>query len=495
MVWWAIRCGAMADLVIRNATIVDGTGEPRYGGDLAVTDGRISAVGDVPDSGETTVDAGGLALAPGFVDVHTHDDGALVEHPGMEFKISQGCTSVVVGNCGFSAIPAVEGSRTLDLSAITAEWSDLDGYRNTVDAAGCALNSIMLVGHNSVRHLVMKGERRAPTSGELATMRGHVDRAMSQGACGFSSGLVYRPGRWAETDELTELASVAAPYDGIYATHMRNERDRLIEAVDEALRISGDAGVALQISHHKAAGERNFGMVAESLAHIDRAREGGARVTLDVYPYTAGSGPMIQYFDLANPDPELARAIQLASCPAFKQYEGRMLVDVADELGITPAEAVVHVLTAPEGDKTICIQHIMDEGDVVSNLEHPMVMVGSDGLPDLDGRPHPRLFGTFPRVLGKYVRQEGVLDVEQAVRRMTSLSCDVHGLADRGRLVEGAWADLVLFDPDTVIDAATYEDPKVESVGIQSVWVNGELAFDQGSHTGSRAGGVLRYRE
>jgi len=485
----------MADLVIRNTTIVDGTGEPRYGGDLAVTDGRISAVGEVADSAAETIDAEGLVRAPGFVDVHTHDDGALLQHPGMEFKVSQGCTSVVVGNCGFSAIPAVEGSRTLDLSAIPAEWTDLDGYRAAVDGTGCAVNSIMLVGHNTVRHLVMKGERRAPTQSEMDEMRGHVDRAMSQGACGFSSGLVYRPGRWAETEELTELAAVAAPYGGIYATHMRNERDKLIQSVDEALRISGDAGVALQISHHKAAGERNFGMVAESLAHIDRAVEAGADVTLDVYPYTAGSGPMIQYFDLSDPDPELAKAIQLASCPAFKEYEGRMLVDIATELQITPSEAVVHVLTAPEGDKTICIQHIMDEGDVVSNLQHPLVMVGSDGLPDLEGRPHPRLFGTFPRVLGKYVRQEGVLDLEQAVRRMTSLSCDVHGLTDRGRLVEGAWADLVLFDPDTVIDAATYEDPKVESVGIRNVWVNGQPAFDGGVHTGSRAGRMLRYRE
>ena len=353
----------------------------------------------------------------------------------------------------------------------------------------------MLVGHNSIRHMVLGTERRPPSADELDVMRSHVERAMEQGACGFSSGLIYRPGKWADTEEVTELAKMAAPFDGIYATHMRNENDHLLEAVDEALQIGRDAGVAVQISHHKAAGKRNWGKVAASLAKIDEAAAGGARVTLDVYPYTAGSGPMIQYFDLANPDPELAEAIQLASCPAFKEYEGRMLVDIAAELGISPSEAVRHVLTAPEGDRTICIQHVMDEGDVVTNLQHDLVMVGSDGLPDLEGRPHPRLFGTFPRVLGRYVREQQVVSLEQAVRRMTSLSCDVHGLVGRGRLNVAAWADLVLLDPNTVDDNATYEDPKRETTGIHQVWVNGELTFDRGRHLGARAGRVLRARE
>lgn len=488
----------MANLVIRDALIVDGTGAPPVEGDVAVADGRIIEVGAVTGPADTEVDADGKVLAPGFVDVHTHDDGALLQHPGMEFKVSQGCTSVVVGNCGFSAIPARPGDRTLDLSGLTADWSDLDGYRAAVDAGPAAVNSMMLVGHNTVRHLVMGASRstsnRPPTDEELAEMKTLVEQAMEQGACGFSSGLVYRPGRWAETGELAELASMAAPHDGIYATHIRNEGDRLLEAVGEALRIGDEAGVAVQISHHKAAGRRNWGKVAESLALVDEAVSGGRRVTLDVYPYTAGSGPMIQYFDLDNPDPELAQAIQLASCPAFKQYEGRMLTDIATENGLTLPEAVRHVLTAPEGDRTICIQHVMDEADVITNLGHDLVMVGSDGLPDLDGRPHPRLFGTFPRVLGRYVREQGVLSLPDAIRRMTSLSCDVHGLTDRGRIRTGAWADLVLFDPETVSDAATYEDPKVPSVGIERVWVNGELSFEDGTHLAARAGRMLRYR-
>ena len=413
----------------------------------------------------------------------------------MAFKISQGCTSVVVGNCGFSAIPAVPGENTLDLSGVQANWSDLDGYRQNVENSGPALNAMMLVGHNTIRSLEMGNERRAPNDQELERMQQHVELAMEQGACGFSTGLVYRPGRWSDTDEVLELAKIVAPFDGIYATHMRNENDHLLEAVDEALEIGMKAGVAVQISHHKAAGKRNWGKVEESLAKVDAAVAVGAEVTLDVYPYTAGSGPMVQYFDIDNPNPELAQAIQLASCPAFRHYEGRMLVDIAAELGITAPEAVRHVLTAPDGKKTICIQHVMDEGDVVSNLRHDRVMIGSDGLPDLTGRPHPRLFGTFPRVLGRYVREQGVVDLESAVRRMTSLSCDVHGLSGRGRITEGNWADLVLFDPDVVIDVASYEDPKRESVGIRNVWVNGHMAFDNGVHTRVGSGNVLRYRQ
>ena len=485
----------MADTVIRNATIIDGTGAQRFTGDVTIEDGHISEVGSSSSAAAVEIDATGLVLAPGFVDVHTHDDGALLQHPDMAFKISQGCTSVVVGNCGFSAIPAVPGDSTLDLSGVQANWSDLDGYRQNVENSGPALNAMMLVGHNTIRSLEMGNERRAPNDQELERMQQHVELAMEQGACGFSTGLVYRPGRWSDTDEILELAKIVAPFDGIYATHMRNENDHLLEAVDEALEIGTKAGVAVQISHHKAAGKRNWGKVEESLAKVDAAVAEGAEVTLDVYPYTAGSGPMVQYFDIDNPNLELAQAIQLASCPAFRHYEGRMLVDIAAELGITAPEAVRHVLTAPDGKKTICIQHVMDEGDVVSNLRHDRVMIGSDGLPDLTGRPHPRLFGTFPRVLGRYVREQGVVDLESAVRRMTSLSCDVHGLSGRGRITEGNWADLVLFDPDVVIDVASYEDPKRESVGIRNVWVNGHMAFDNGVHTRVGSGNVLRYRQ
>ena len=240
----------MADTVIRNATIIDGTGAPRFGGDVSIEDGYISEIGDISTSSTALeVDGTDLVLAPGFVDVHTHDDGALLQHPDMTFKVSQGCTSVVVGNCGFSAIPAVAGQSTLDLSGVEAGWSDLDGYRSAVEGSNPAVNAMMLVGHNTVRTLEMKGERRAPNDDELSRMREHVELAMQQGACGFSTGLIYRPGRWSDTDEVLDLTKAVAPFGGIYATHMRNENDHLLEAVDEALYIGAEAGVAVPVSY------------------------------------------------------------------------------------------------------------------------------------------------------------------------------------------------------------------------------------------------------
>ena len=275
---------------------------------------------------------------------------------------------------------------------------------------------------------------------------------------------------------------------------MRNEGDRLLEAVEESLRIGQEAGVHLHISHHKSAGKPNWGKVKDSLERVDRAIAGGQQVTLDVYPYTAGSGRMIEYFNLDKIDRTLAEVIRIASCPAFRELEGRMLVDVAAQRGMDVTELVREVLTAPLGDRTICIQFIIDEADVETNLRHADMMVGSDGIPDLRGRPHPRLFGTFPRVLARYVRERGVLGLEEAVRRMTSLSAETFGLVERGRVKEGYWADLVLFDPAAVADTATYDDPKREPDGIHLVVVNGHVAYDEGMHTGVGTGKMLRYR-
>jgi N-acyl-D-amino-acid deacylase len=342
----------------------------------------------------------------------------------------------------------------------------------------------------------MGDERREPTAAELDEMRAHVRRAMEQGACGFSTGLVYEPGRYSATDELVELAREVAPFRGVYATHMRNEGDRLLEAVEEALRIAADAGgLPVQISHHKAAGRRNWGKVAASLARVERAVAEGADVTLDVYPYTAGSGPLAQYVHPERPDPEFSAIVRIASCPAFPEHEGRMVADIAAERGVGPEEIVREIVNARKGRSTLCIHFTLDEADIETNLRHPRVMVGSDGIPDLDGVPHPRLFGTFPRVLGEYVRSRGVLALEEAVRRMTSLSCDRFGLADRGRVVEGAWADLVLLDPDTVADTATYDDPQRHPVGIDTVWVAGEAVVEGGAPTAARPGRLLRYRD
>ena len=483
---------------MRDVRIVDGTGAAAVEGAVAVEGDRIAAVGDVggvtvgPNTVE--IDGAGRTLSPGFVDVHTHDDGALLRHPGMGFKLAQGCTSVVIGNCGFSAAPAREGEADpTSLIGVASTWSDLAGFAAAVDAAEPAVNTMALIGHNTIRRLVMGNEKRPPTPAELAEMRELVAAGMAQGACGFSTGLVYEPGRYSDTDEVIALTEPSAEAGGLYASHIRNEGDRLLDAIDEAITIGREAGLPVQISHHKAAGPRNWGKVAESLAKIDEANAAGADITLDVYPYTAGSGPMAQYFNLDRLDPELAEVIRFASCPAFRHYEGRMAVDIAAEQGVTPSDVIREVLTTPQGDRTICIQFIIDEADIATNLAHPLVMVGSDGIPDLGGRPHPRLYGTFPRVLAHYVRDEHVLTLEEAVRRMTSLSCDRFGLADRGRVVEGNFADLVLFDPDTVVDNATYDEPQLEPTGIDLVVVNGRTGYDGGTHTGAGSGRFLTY--
>lgn len=461
---------------------------------MAITGDRVSAVGRV-GAARHEVDGTGLVLAPGFVDVHTHDDTALISHPGMEFKVAQGCTSVVIGNCGFSAAPSTPGEpEPSGLFDVTPTWRDVEGLAAAVTAANPAVNAMTLVGHNSVRTLVMEDQERTPTGAELDHMRRLVADAMAAGACGFSTGLVYEPGRYSHTDEIVALAAEAAPFDGLYATHLRNEWDKLLEAIEEAITIGERSGCSVQISHHKSAGANNWGRVADSLARIDRANAEGSDITLDVYPYTAGSGPMAQYFDLDDIDAELAEVIRFASCPAFRHYEGRMAADIAAEFGCSAVDVIRQVLTAPQGSRTICIKFIIDEGDIETNLRHELMMVGSDGLPDLEGSPHPRLFGTFPRILGHYVREKRILSMEDAIRRMTSLSCQRFGLADRGLVAEGYYADLVLFDPIAVVDTATFDDPKQEPIGIQAVYVNGAETMGPQGHTGQHRGRFLRYR-
>ena len=248
------------------------------------------------------------------------------------------------------------------------------------------------------------------------------------------------------------------------------------------------------ISHHKAAGKQNWGKVKSSLEKINAALATGQQISLDVYPYTAGSGRMIEYFNLDNINRQLAEVIRLASCPAFREYEGRMLKDIATEKGIDIVHLVHEILTSPKGDRTICIQFIIDETDIETNLRWQDMMVGSDGIPDLNGSPHPRLFGTFPRILGHYVRDKQLLSLTDAVRRMTSLAASTFGLNQRGLIKQGYWADLVLFNPDTVADAATYDEPKKLATGIEAVFVNGKLAYRNGEYTQSGSGQMLRYK-
>ena len=431
------------DLSIRDALLLDGSGRSPRIADVHIEGERIALIGSGP-SGKREIAARGRALAPGFVDVHSHDDAALLSTPRLEFKLLQGVTSVVIGNCGFSLAPLSAGGSEPPGNAslfpgFSQRFSDLDAYRAAFLAARPALNAITLVGHNAIRSQVMGNDEREPTNDELAGMREHLRRALEQGAAGLSTGLIYRPGRVATTSEIIELARPLSEFAAIYATHMRSEGDRLLESVDETLSIARAVGCRAQISHHKAGGRRNWGKVAASLARVDLANEAGADVSLDVYPYIAGSGPMIEYFDLNAIDLALAEIIQIASCPGCPAYDGRRLTEIAASEGSGLAELVRKILSLPGAERTVAITFMMDEADVETNLRHPRVMVGSDGLPNPEGRPHPRLYGTFPRVLAEYGRRRGLFslagsnreNVEPAVRALRA----ARSRPDRGRAI------------------------------------------------------------
>jgi N-acyl-D-amino-acid deacylase len=494
------RC-PMYDLVIRNANILDGTGAEARRGDIGIADGRIVDAGEARATARREIDARGQTLAPGFIDTHTHDDGAMLRYPDMAFKLAQGVTTCVLGNCGFSVAPGTEaagamirGSAILSVGETPVDWTDLAGYMAAVEARRPAVNGIALVGHNTLRFGAVGSAQREPSDAELRQMQDWVEEAMEQGACGLSTGLIYEPGRWSTTEEIIELCRRIAPYGGVYATHMRNEGEGLLEAVDEALRIGREAGCPLHISHHKATGDATRGFVERSLAKTDAARGTGQAVTLDMYPYTAGSTRLEALARLGRIDAAYAERLRLATVPGHPDFEGKTLAEVALTLDLPPEQAAERILEGP-GRETVAIQFSMREEDVQTNLRHPFMMIGSDGLPVMEGLPHPRLFGTYPRVLGRYVREKEIISLPEAVRRMTSLSARTFGLQDRGEIRSGFWADLVLFDPGTVIDIATYDDPKREPEGISLVMVNGEVAYEAGRHTGAGSGRMLRYRQ
>ena len=491
------------DLLIRGATVLDGTGGPARAADVAVTGGRIEAVGDLSaERAGTEVVAAGLALAPGFIDVHSHDDFAIFLTPEMDFKLGQGVTTDVVGNCGLGAAPFRPARAYLAFfgadrhrQALPA-WDTYGEYLDAVDANPPSLNVAVLVGHGTLRLDAMGNERRAPTDAELATMLDTLALALDSGCVGFSTGLIYEPGRYSTTEELVALAANMAQVGGVYASHMRNESDGLLAAVAETIRIGEESGVPVQISHHKASGRSAWGLVKDSLAIIDEARARKVEVTADQYPYTAGSTSLFAI--LQNYEEGTAGVgvvdwgnIVLASAPGHQSWEGYSLADLAGTFHVDPVEAARRVVDA-EGYGAVVVIESMNEDDVRTVMAHPTTMIGSDGIPTLGGKPHPRLYGTFARVLGHYVRDEQVLSLEEAVHRMTGLPAGKFGLAGRGVVRPGAWADLVLFDPAVINDIATYDAPRQHPSGIPWVWVNGTAVVREGGHTGERPGRALR---
>lgn len=475
-----------ADLVIRDAVVFDGLGSPRQEADVAVKEDRIVAIGDLGAwEADRDVEADGKALAPGFIDAHTHDDRAVLCGPGcMLCKMAQGVTTVVVGNCGISLSPVRMKARPappLDLIG-DETWYTFDSfaaYAERLAKDPAPVNTYALIGHMSLRVEAMDNDtRRAATGREAARMQQRLKEALLQGASGFSTGLYYPPNMMAPTDEVIAVADALRESGGIYVSHMRDEADDVLLSIEETLRIGRSVNVPVVISHHKCAMPENFGRSAETLPLIERGAAGHA-VSFDVYPYAAASTVLL---------PHRLRAdvpVQVTWSAPHPDMAGRMLSDIAAEWKLDLKQAAERLI--PAG----AIYFQMDEQDVRRIMAHPLAMIGSDGLVH-DSHPHPRLWGTFPRVLGHYARDLGLFSLEEAVRKMTGHPAAVFGMIDRGVIREGAYADLVLFDPDTVRDGATYEAPTRPPAGILETWVNGRSAYVEGNGaTAARAGRLV----
>ncbi len=486
------------DLIIRHGGIVDGTGAPARAGDIAVVGDRIEAVGDVSGTAKHEIDARGLTVAPGFIDVHSHDDAAVIRDPRVDFKIMQGVTTDIAGNCGAGVAPANDDFRLFyerGFAPILGEtelpWSTTAEYFAAVDAAHPACNVAAYVPQGVVRYNVLGQRKGPPDDSEMAQMLALIEEAMQAGAIGMSTGLVYVPGTYAQTPELIECAKTVAKYGGIYTSHIRNESLGVLAAVAEAIEIGERSGCPVQISHHKSAGAPAYGLTKQSLPFLAAARARGVDVTVDVYPYVASSSGLAAMFRAGREEAFAATPAIIASVKYnHKKYEGRYISDIAAELDLPIGDAIRKILHDEENSPSV-IMFIMDEDDVRRVVVDDHSMIGSDGLPS-GGKPHPRLYGTMARVLEKYVRDEGVLSLEEAVRKMTSLPARKHLLKDRGVLRPGAFADIVVFNPETIADVATYTEPRQYPAGIEHVVVNGAVTVDAGRQTDARAGRMLR---
>ncbi len=471
------------------ATVYDGTGNEAVVRDVHIHNGTIV---DGPAHSTAQIPAEGLSLCPGFIDVHTHDDLATIHSPLMTFKTLQGVTTVVIGNCGTSIAP-VSGLMGRH------EFDSFATYFHRLTDEPAATNVAALVGHGSVRAKVMgTTTNRSATSQELTEMSHLVEQAMSDGAIGMSTGLAYEPGRYSPTEELVHLSRIVAQHGGIYTTHMRDEGDHLVESVHESITIGEQANIKIQISHLKALGARNFGRVVPAIDAIRAAQERGIDVMADQYPYTRGSTMLEQLASdgqvlAVNPDGfHKLESLLVSSSPKHPQWEGLTLREIAQELQLDDKATVEHVISEC-GRSIIVVIDSLSEQDVCTVMQQDFVMIGSDGIPT-GSNPHPRLHHTFPRVLGEYARHQGLMSMTTAIHKMTGMSAQRFGLSDRGTIAVGKAADLVLFDPATIIDTGTYVDPTAVPLGIKSVWVNGELVVQQGTVTGARPGLPLQFR-
>jgi N-acyl-D-amino-acid deacylase len=476
----------MTDMILRGGEIIDGTGRPRFRADVAIAGGRVAEIGTVANAtGAQEIDVSGLVVAPGFIDVHTHDDRALLAMPEMAMKASQGVTTVVTGNCGVSLAPLTLDRRPpppLDLIGEAGDfYPRFADYLAALERAPAALNATCLVGHSSLRVSAMKTLDRPAAEDEIARMGERLEEALAAGAIGMSSGLYYPPARHAPPAEIEALARLLRPAGALYTTHMRDEGAGVLDSLAESFAVGRAAHVPVVISHHKTTGRANFGRTAATLPAI-AAAIAGQEVGLDAYPYTASS-TVLQPDRLA-----MAEKVLVTWSKSVPEAAGRELAAIAAEWGVTPQEAAERL--QPAG----AIYWMMDEADVERVLAFPHTMIGSDGLPH-DRHPHPRLWGAFPRVLGHYRRERGLFSLEEAVRKMTGLPAARFGLSRRGVLAAGNYADIAVFDPVTIADRATFERPTLPASGIACVFVNGRPVWQDGRATGERPGRVLRRQQ
>lgn len=507
------RPAAPFDVLIRGGSVVDGTRTPARQCDVAIRGDRIVAVGEIAADATAAleIDAAGMVVAPGFIDAHTHAE-SIERQPDAWNFVGMGVTTLISGNCG---------SSRLDLGT---------AFDRLENGGGIGPNYASLIGHGTVRREVLGIENRAPTDAELERMCELVRAAMADGAVGLSTGLIYVPGTYAETEELIALARVVAEFGGVYASHMRNEGDRVLASIDEALRIGREAGVAVHLSHLKASGKPNWGRSVDIVARLTAAREAGVRVTGDQYAYAASSTSLDVLFPsaalsigrkefgakLRDDEPFRARMheallatmersgfgdfsyCQIASAPGHRDLSGKTLAEAASGDGGRDAQArlAIDLMIAAAGKRISMVYHKMSEDDVETLMRVPFIAVASDGgirNRAAASKPHPRSVGNNPRVLARYVREQKTLSLELAIHKMTQLPATVFGLRGRGVLAEGAFADVVVFDPDAVQDGATFDDPLEPPRGIDWVLVNGRVAHRKGEQTEVRAGAVLRH--
>ena len=470
------------DLVIRNATVIDGTRAPRYQADIGVARGRIVAIGRLEAAADVEIDASDKVAAPGFIDSHTHDDRLMLSSPDMAPKVSQGVTTVIAGNCGCSLAPAPNGMTRpvmppLDLLDEEGAWfqfKTFGEYVEQLEGQPAATNCALLVGHTMLRVQTMDHLDRAANKAEVARMRELADEALAAGAVGVSTGLYYEPASAAPTDEVIEVCRPLARRNGLYVTHMRDEADNILTSLEETFRIGREIGVPVVISHHKVAGSPNHGRSTETLKLIE-ARMKSQPIALDCYPYCASSTI------LSASRAAVASKTLITWSKPHPEVAGMSLDDIRGEMRLSIEQLL------PAG----AIYFSMDEADVQRILAFEHTMIGSDGLPH-DAAPHPRLWGTFPRVLGHYARGLGLFPLETAVHKMTGLTARTFGLRDRGVLKSGMAADITIFDAGGIDEAATFAKPIQPAKGIDTVIVNGAIVWRDGKPTGARPGMVLR---